>query len=193
MYEGYKIYGPYQREDGRQHVCLVSLVDGKRKTLSYSKYLLECHLGRYLTEDETVDHIDCNPSNNEIENLRVLARTAHVREDVRRLCPQEFICPSCEMGFKLEGSKLSKAKSNRRANKAGPFCSKQCAGIYSQKVQSGQIERLRTSEIVVNYTSLKFERSVSNNGNESGENGETLTDRADGNTVPSFSVSEKKV
>ena len=37
------------------------------------RLIMEQHLGRYLTEEEVVHHVDGNPSNNDIENLRLFA------------------------------------------------------------------------------------------------------------------------
>lgn len=69
-----KIYGPYLRKDGRQHV-VIKYADGTLQTKSYPRLLLEERLGRLLTEDETVDHIDGNFTNNSYENLRILSRS----------------------------------------------------------------------------------------------------------------------
>lgn len=55
VYEGYKVFGPYTRKDGRQHVVLThknnkGLIDD-RKTVSYPKYFLDdiCFQMRLLT------------------------------------------------------------------------------------------------------------------------------------------------
>ena len=41
------------------------------------RLVVELHLGRFLTTDESVHHIDLNPHNNSIENLVVLSRSEH--------------------------------------------------------------------------------------------------------------------
>lgn len=48
--------------------------DIKKSGMKYvleHRYVMEQHLGRYLTPDEVVHHIDENPSNNKIANLRL--------------------------------------------------------------------------------------------------------------------------
>lgn len=64
-----KIYGPYKRkEDGRW----IIIVNGK--TVSYPKYLYETTHKVKLKDNETIDHVDENPDNNNINNLRILTR-----------------------------------------------------------------------------------------------------------------------
>ncbi len=139
MYEDYKIYGPYDRPDGRQHVILIK--DNERKTVSYPKYLMEVKLGRYLLDNETVHHKDKNPLNNEWDNLEVKDRVEHTREDAKKLLPETFICPTCGKSITLKGKKLSHYKRNFRYRKrkmTGPFCNRSCTGKYGRKVQMGE-------------------------------------------------------
>lgn len=148
------MYGPYLGKDNRLRVRLAT--DDGIKTVSYPKYLMEVHLNRYLDKDETVDHIDRNPTNNELSNLRVLLRSDHAKQDGRILVTQEFECPECKSKFRISGKKLSDAKSNRRKGKTGPFCSKSCVGRYGVKIQTGEIVKTEiATAIEVEYTSLK--------------------------------------
>jgi HNH endonuclease len=43
------------------------------------RQIMESHLGRPLTSEETVHHINHNPLDNRIENLRVMTRAEHTR------------------------------------------------------------------------------------------------------------------
>ena len=97
VYDGIKFYGPYLRKDGRKH--LVYKLDGKHKSLSYPKYLMECHLGRYLEEWETVDHIDEDFTNDDINNLRVISRLDNIARSVKRNHDVEMVCPECDVKF----------------------------------------------------------------------------------------------
>jgi predicted RNA-binding Zn-ribbon protein involved in translation (DUF1610 family) len=149
MYDNCKVYGPYDRKDGRQHVIVI-FKDGSRKTVSYPKYLVEKRLDRYLTDDETVDHLDGDPS-----NLQVLSRSEHIKLDVKRLNVQQFPCPMCGEEFELVGPKLSKAIQNRKQGKSGPFCGRSCAGKYGAEVQNGRMGSLDVEEIDPEYSTLK--------------------------------------
>jgi len=73
-----KIYGPYTRADGRKHIIKYDPSTGSRKTVSYPKHLMEKYLGRALLPTETVDHIDDNFYNDDINNLQVISRGANV-------------------------------------------------------------------------------------------------------------------
>ena len=132
IYSNIKLYGPYKsKKDGRLRVVLVD-VTGKKKTVSYPKYLMECHLDRYLTIDETVDHKDRNFDNNNIDNLQILIRSKHSSLDAKRVKPVEFTCTVCTSIFIIEGSnRIRDAVRNRKNEKSGPYCSRRCAGIDS--------------------------------------------------------------
>lgn len=98
-----KIYGPYKsKKDNRLRISL-KFNDGHRKTVSYPKYLMEIHLNRYLLEEETVDHIDKNPLNNDITNLRVLLRREHSANDVLRNKDVSVHCTYCGKEFTIPG------------------------------------------------------------------------------------------
>lgn len=45
---------------------------------------MECHLKRHLDDNETIDHIDGDPLNNDLNNLRVLNRQEHCYNDAYR-------------------------------------------------------------------------------------------------------------
>lgn len=140
-----KVYGPYKREDGRQHVIVVE-DDGTSRTISYPKWLLEMQLGRRLDPDqETVDHWDSNKENNDLSNLRIVPREEHSANDTRRVKPHKFTCAWCKKDFE-RSPRLVRDKA--RKNKAGPFCSRQCAGRYSRKLQLKLIDKFDAQPVV---------------------------------------------
>jgi hypothetical protein len=121
-----KIYGPYTRKDGRQHICIVH-DDGSRQTKSYPRYLLEQHLGRELLSTEHVDHINNDFTDNRIENLQILSQ-AENNTKAAALRPRKiykFVCSNC--GKEAERY-LNHVKNNWSKHKKGPYCSRKCAG-----------------------------------------------------------------
>lgn len=120
-----KVYGPYFRKDGRQHIVIVH-DDGRKQTKSYPKYLLEQKLGRELVDDETCDHIDGDFQNNALDNLQVLSLVDNVKKSVVRAEMVELSCKVCGTIFTRRAA-LEKYDRDVR-KKDGPFCSKQCVG-----------------------------------------------------------------
>ena len=140
-----KVHGPYKRQDGRQIVIVVE-DDGSRRTISYPKWLLELQLGRRLDPNlETVDHIDSNFDNNDLANLRIMPRKEHSTEDTRRVKPVKFNCAWCKKEFE-RSPRLVRDKA--RKNKAGPFCSRACAGKYSRKLQLKLIDKFDVQPVI---------------------------------------------
>lgn len=134
MYEDYKLYGPYQANDGRLRVVLVNKDTKEKKTISYPKYLMECHLKRHLDDNETIDHIDGDPLNNDLNNLRVLNRQEHCYNDAYRNKDITVTCTYCHKEFIILGNKISDRNRFDR-NNSGYFCSKQCSGKYGAEIQ----------------------------------------------------------
>lgn len=123
-----KIYGPYLRKDGRQQ--LVIKTDDKLTTISYPKWLMEQHLGRKLESWETVDHIDNNPLNNDLQNLQILSRAENARKSVVYAEQIQLKCKCCgSLFFKRKALEIYERAVRK---KDGPFCSKKCVGkVYN--------------------------------------------------------------
>lgn len=137
----------YTRKDGRQHIVLnntnLPKTDKSRvKTLSYPKAITEVSISRKLLEDETVDHIDKNPLNNESNNLQILSKSEHAKLDVIRRKEILDKCSYCGKIIKLTRSQIA----NRRRNMAS-FCSKKCSGIYGTDVQNNKTEKKKKIEV----------------------------------------------
>lgn len=135
MYEDYKIYGPYlSKQDNRLRICLVHNVTKTKRTLSYPKYIMECYLNRYLEDNETVDHIDGNPLNNNINNLQILDRKTHCKLDALRNKDIVVQCTYCGKEFIISGYKIHQHNRSNRYH-SGYFCSRKCAGKYGREIQ----------------------------------------------------------
>lgn len=100
---------------------------------SYPRLLMEIKLGRPLLKTEDVHHIDENPQNNNIENLKVIDHREHDRQHAvnnnfikRKYYPKEMICPVC--GKKFIWNTVSQSQYYCRKQIRGPYCSRNCAG-----------------------------------------------------------------
>jgi hypothetical protein len=120
------IYGPYTNRENRKFVVIIG--PKGRKTTTYARYLIEQKIGRNLRLDETVDHIDGDKTNDNIENLQLLSRAENIRKSSKATEWFTFVCPVCGA---IASKPLSKVKHNRKQGKAGPFCGKSCAGKVS--------------------------------------------------------------
>ena len=143
--DNFKIYGPYERSDKRQIVITIDR-NGVRRTVSYPKWVMECQLGRKLDENlETIDHWDSNHSNNDLSNLRIVPRDQHSADDTRRVKLVKFNCAWCDKEFE-RSPRLIRDKAKK--NKAGPFCTRICAGKYSRMLQLKLIEKFDTQKAI---------------------------------------------
>ena len=119
---------------------------------------MELKLDRYLTPDETVDHIDGDVANNNYDNLQVINRQDHCKMDVVRLKEQEFVCGVCQTPFVFSGRRLQDAYYNRKnKNATGPYCSKRCAGIASTNPLAYETHVI--NKVLVTFKSLMDESS----------------------------------
>lgn len=133
--ERWKVYGPYTAKDGRQRVVIVEKCrDGTtiKETRSYPKYLAEERLAIMLEPDETVDHLDYNPLNNDPENIRIVTRKDHCKRDATHAHVEPVSCAWCGNSFTP-----SVSQRNARPGIAGPFCGPSCRGKYGKSIQEG--------------------------------------------------------
>lgn len=137
IYNGCKIGEPYQSKRDNRLRIHIQFPDGKNIVKSYPKYLMEVHLGRFLEEDETVDHIDGNPLNNDLSNLQILDRKTHSSLDVLRNKDILVTCTYCQKEFVIPGSKINN-RNRKDRHSSGYFCSRSCSRKYGQEIQSGK-------------------------------------------------------
>ena len=132
VYDGYTVYGPYGSK--RKIVVLVS--PGHRTTMYYARYLMSLHVGRELTDDEEVDHVDDDYTNDVIENLQILTPEQN-REKQNRLRLQRSLvtltCPECRREF-------TRPRRDTNLRPGGPespsCCSRSCSVSYHNKRRS---------------------------------------------------------
>lgn len=138
LYPDYtRVYGPYANpaNDGRSHIILF---DGERnrRTVSWPKAMMEVKLGRVLQDDEQVDHIDDDPTNDAYENFQVLTPSANMlKERIKNgttVKIGDFVCPQCGSPFQRKMKYINNNQGTQQ--KAGPFCGRSCAGLFNQQV-----------------------------------------------------------
>lgn len=124
-----KVYGPYTRKDGRQHVIVVD--NGRRQTISYPKWIL-IQNGFVFEDDDTVDHIDGDHTNNNINNLQIISRSQNASKkytDHPELKAEvvELICSHCDKMF-IRYKRDYEYLLRKNKNKEYYFCSRSCQG-----------------------------------------------------------------
>lgn len=125
---GRKVWGPYPYFTSGVKRLLVNLSDaGVMSSMSYPRWLMECHLKRRLTSHETVDHIDNDATNNDITNLQLLSLPDNIRKSRKPISYIEFICPVCKV---IATKRANYVRGNKKRGSAGPFCSRSCAGRF---------------------------------------------------------------
>lgn len=96
--------------DGRARVCLVNSKTD-RTFMAYARYLMGVKLGRPLTEDEEVDHIDTDGTNDDLDNLQVLSVSEHKKktdeENTTGRTMVELHCSFCGCAFEREKRKIA--------------------------------------------------------------------------------------
>ena len=148
-----RILGPYlDKRDGRKYVHVFK--NGKRfRTLYYSRYIMEQHVGRQLhPKEETVDHINRDKTDDRIENLRIVPISRHVSEDRLRVNRVKCSCVWCDKGIIRESSWLKKGFINKHA---GPFCGNKCKFEYMHYLNRGGKKLTPQTDIEVKKAYIK--------------------------------------
>lgn len=130
-FEGYTVYGPtLHKKNGRYQVALVPArdrADLKRTTTSLARYRMAVHCGRRLTSSESVDHIDEDRTNDNIDNLQLLSPRANAQKHARLKRAVQMVelrCPACATVFVREHRQTHLGK------RQGEYtaCSRSCSG-----------------------------------------------------------------
>lgn len=78
--DGALVLGPYIWKKNGRKIVDVKTLDGKTKTMLFGRLVLEIKIGRKLLDNETVDHIDEDSSNDSPCNLQVLSRSDNAKK-----------------------------------------------------------------------------------------------------------------
>ena len=99
-----KVYGPYERLDGRKVVVFYN-AEQKTSSRQFAKVKLEVKINRRLVKNETVDHIDENFRNDDLDNLQVLSNIDNAKKSSRASgrivqIDQDQVCIICKTVFR---------------------------------------------------------------------------------------------
>lgn len=120
-------------KENRKTIILYNGINGnnqKRSSTQYARYKLAVNLGRYLTKDETVDHIDNDKTNDDISNLQILSRRDNICKSQKKppLTSNCFICgKSFNVRRNLTVEKRLKYENNELC--CSPECGRRKASI----------------------------------------------------------------
>lgn len=114
-------------KENRKTVILVNNKNDRSST-QYARYLMAVELGRFLTEHETVDHIDNDKTNDSLDNLQILSRSENNIKQFKK--PDAILtCPVCKNTFTRTQSQLRGKKERAALNLIA--CSRSCGGKLS--------------------------------------------------------------
>lgn len=129
------VTGPYlNKAQGRRFVTLTNQTTKKLTQKTYAKYLMEMHLGRELSKEETVDHIDRNKLNDVLDNFQILSQSEHTSIDNIKIKLIKVCCAWCHTEFEKSPKHM---RMQHRQGCAGPFCSAVCRGKYGAHIRNG--------------------------------------------------------
>lgn len=99
-----------------------------RSSTQYARYLISVKLGRFLTNEETVDHIDNDKTNDSLDNLQVLTGKENRQKSSKK--PNiNLICPVCNIKFSKSLTELRGRK--EKAAKGELSCSRSCGNKFA--------------------------------------------------------------
>lgn len=81
---GYVVTNPENRK-----TLILFNSDEDRSSTQYARYLKAVSIGRFLSDDETVDHIDEDKTNDDIDNLGILTRAENIEKSRQARFPDD--------------------------------------------------------------------------------------------------------
>lgn len=115
-----------KNSENRMNVILFNSSDDRSST-SYARYLMSVYLGRHLSVEEQVDHINNDKTDDRIENFQILTiKENNAKEGERRKSVCNIICDYCNCVFLRERRQMHKGNKNN-------FCSIVCRNAFIKK------------------------------------------------------------
>lgn len=97
------------------------------------RVIMENEIGRILTDDEQVHHIDGNGKNNSLENLQIIRKGIHQSMHAKQRYPNGrkkivLMCDWCGIEFERWANQSKEIKKYNHT-----FCSRKCCANYLKK------------------------------------------------------------
>ncbi len=113
----------------------------KSNYVLHHRVVMENHLGRLLTEDEVVHHLNEDKKDNRIENLEVMTKEEHGRHHGQTGRQNSILqCAYCHKVFMRFTNRVYD-------NKTGHYCSRSCNGKANNTLNS-QIKQPLSDELI---------------------------------------------
>jgi len=131
-WDGCKGYIVFHKKEKR-NMLIITRGDGSRTTTPYARYLMSVKIGRLLSSDEQVDHIDEDKTNDDIDNLQILNRMDNINKHLDIKCKRsvkvKLVCPVCSRDFERPPNRVNfKIKNGHK-----PTCSRSCGYIWGRR------------------------------------------------------------
>ena len=124
--------------------------------------VVENHIGRLLTDDEVVHHVNHDKTDNRIENLKIADKNSHARLHGSERHDASFVvqlkCPICGNVFFKKRGKTHLVPS-RRGGLGVTCCSAKCRGTLSRLVQMDRVDADLENRMSSNVLCEKFPAS----------------------------------
>lgn len=130
--KGYVVTNP----EGRKTLILFNS-EKDRSSTQYARYLMAVKLGRFLTSEETVDHIDGDRRNNSIDNLQILSLAENIRKTFKKE-DYHCVCPICGKEFNIPRQSVRNDESRTRILSGKRCCSRECGRRSASRTLKGR-------------------------------------------------------
>lgn len=134
-FDKYYLYKVFHKKEQRQYAVLypINKDDGlKRTTLSYARYLMSVKEKRFLNEDEEIDHIDNDKTNDDINNLQIITPLKNKLKQATIVGSEWVVlkCPNCNKIFERKKKNTHLTKGHGKSTS----CCRKCASIFGAKL-----------------------------------------------------------
>lgn len=153
----YKFGGVYERVKSdfesprRRAVNIINLNTNKRIEMSLAKAKMIVKLDRLLNDNETVDHIDRNYLNDNLDNLRIIDNINHSKQDAFNIEIDPLTCPVCNSIFNIN----NKRRYEYRRLNWPHYCSFKCSILGKKLVKQKLITPIYFKDLKIRYYKRK--------------------------------------